>query len=362
MTYINENKIFPLKKYILLALFVASLATISKAQDTYFSQFYAASAKLNPALTGAFNGKYRVAAIYRDQWRKLIEKQVSTYAVTTDLSFNLGRPRKPYADKAAVGITFVSDRMGEFDYAYNQIAVTGAYHKALDPNNTTYLSIGTEISANQKTINYASLSFSDQFNGETGYLLGTNEVLPENNVAYFDYAIGLNFTSTPNDKISIFMGGAIHHLFKPSISFYKFDDATEDNPYQNFVPRKYSAQFNVRLGLADKFHLMPRAIFEIQGGSMKLDAGLNYRILLSAFNGTALQFGTYLRTLRDNKSAFNLDAVIGMVGIEYGNVLLGFSYDASLATLSDPRRRSAFEVSIAYLGNYENELVLCPKF
>ena len=52
-----------------------------------------------------------------------------------------------------------------------------------------------------------------------------------------------------------------------------------------------------------------------------------------------------------------------MVGLEYENVLLGFSYDANISTFTATgTRRNAFEVSVAYLGEYENELVLCPKF
>lgn len=52
-----------------------------------------------------------------------------------------------------------------------------------------------------------------------------------------------------------------------------------------------------------------------------------------------------------------------MVGIEYNNFLLGVSYDTKLNAVGTARdKRGAFEVSIAYLGEYENETILCPKF
>lgn len=44
-----------------------------QAQDQLFSQFYSAANFSNPALTGAFEGKFRVSSIYRDQWRKALD-------------------------------------------------------------------------------------------------------------------------------------------------------------------------------------------------------------------------------------------------------------------------------------------------
>ena len=346
-----------------LSLFVCLLfLTSAQAQDPFFSQFYAAPMNLNPALTGAFNGKYRVSAIYRDQYRKTLESQFSTYAVSTDLRFTPGKFKSAYKDNIGVGVLFLSDRMGEFDYAANQINIAAAYHKSLNPQNNAYLSLGVQFGMNQRTINYGGLSFSDQFNGTTGYVLSTNEALPQNNVAFSDLAVGLNFSANPSPKISIFAGATLHHTLEPSISFYRFDDEEEIDPYESFLPRKYSAQFNIRFPVTQKFHLMPRAVAELHGGNFKADAGFNYRFLLSGYNGTAIQFGTYGRLLSDVEDGVTFDSAIAMMGIEYNNILLGFSYDAHIGSFSNSNRRSAFEISIAYLGSYENELVLCPKF
>lgn len=346
-----------------LSLFICLLFfTSAQAQDPFFSQFYAAPMTLNPALTGAFNGKFRVSGIYRDQYRKTLESQFSTYAVSTDLRFTPGKFKSAYKDNIGVGILFLTDRMGEFDYASNQINISTAYHKSLNPQNSAYLSLGVQFGMNQRTINYGGLTFSDQFNGTTGYVLSTTESLPENNVAFSDLAVGLNFSANPTDNISIFAGATMHHALEPSISFYRFDDEEELDPYESFLPRRYSAQLNVRFPITQKFQLMPRAVVDLQGGNMKIDAGLNYRFLLSAYNGTALQFGTYGRLLSDSENGVGFDSAIVMLGIEYDNILLGFSYDAHIGTFANSNRRSAFEISIAYLGDYENELVLCPKF
>ena len=51
-----------------------------------------------------------------------------------------------------------------------------------------------------------------------------------------------------------------------------------------------------------------------------------------------------------------------MLGFEISSVLLGLSYDLNIGALQAKQRQSAFEISVAYLGNYDNEEIVCPKF
>jgi hypothetical protein len=69
----------------LLTLLLCCWNTRLTAQDKHFTQFYAAPLALNPALTGALDGKYRVSTIYRDQWRKVLDEPIKTFAVGADL-------------------------------------------------------------------------------------------------------------------------------------------------------------------------------------------------------------------------------------------------------------------------------------
>ena len=56
-----------MKKVIFIMLL--GVASFAKAQvDPHFSQYYMHPLWLNPALTGAINGDYRVALIDRNQW------------------------------------------------------------------------------------------------------------------------------------------------------------------------------------------------------------------------------------------------------------------------------------------------------
>ena len=71
--------------YILLLCFSSGLLS---GQDLQFSQYYSAPLQLNPALTGGFGAKYRVSAIYRDQWRAPLDKSIASFGAALDLRFD----------------------------------------------------------------------------------------------------------------------------------------------------------------------------------------------------------------------------------------------------------------------------------
>jgi len=55
-----------MKKLLFTVIFCGVLACASFAQDANFSQFFASPLTLNPALTGKFDGLYRVVGNYRN--------------------------------------------------------------------------------------------------------------------------------------------------------------------------------------------------------------------------------------------------------------------------------------------------------
>src|SRR5436190_16826245 len=69
-------------------MLVMCLAGPVKAQvDPHFTQYYVYPAWLNPALTGAFDGDYRVTGIYRTQWGN-ISSPFSTPGLSADFTTN----------------------------------------------------------------------------------------------------------------------------------------------------------------------------------------------------------------------------------------------------------------------------------
>ncbi|MFM9911534.1 MAG: type IX secretion system membrane protein PorP/SprF, partial [Chitinophagaceae bacterium] len=64
-------------------IFFCLILSTVKAQDPNFSQFFVSPLTLNPALTGKFNGDFRIAGNYRDQWPS-ISKAFITSTVSLD--------------------------------------------------------------------------------------------------------------------------------------------------------------------------------------------------------------------------------------------------------------------------------------
>jgi type IX secretion system PorP/SprF family membrane protein len=346
-----------MNKFLLFSLFLVFLHANAKAQDKHFTQFYAAPLTLNPALTGAFEGRYRVGAIYRDQWRRVLENPIRTFAVAADLRFDA--PGKTNKDDAiGLGLVFFNDKVSVVDFSTTQIAISLAYHKALGRQNRQFLSLGAQLGLTQRNINYEALSFHDEFDGLTGYTGTTLEDLPTNNFAFADYNVGLNYTAQFGRSGRFFAGAALHHFLQPNISFAKAGVQGEK------LYMKYSAQMAASLPLTRDNHvsLLPRVLLAVQGPHMQVNAGANVRTTLGQYGSSALHIGSWLRPARFSDGSVGLDAVVALVGFELNDVLLGLSYDLNLRALQAKQRQSAFEISVAYLGNYDNEEIICPKF
>jgi type IX secretion system PorP/SprF family membrane protein len=343
-------------KILLYTFFFSVLSTPVLAQDKHFTQFYAAPLSLNPALTGAMEGSYRVGAIYRDQWRKVLDNPIKTFSMFADLRFD-ARKKKNNDDAIGLGIMFFNDKVSVIDFSTTQIAVSLAYHKALGVNNRQFLTLGIQGGLTQRNVSYGSLRFHDEFDGSTGYTGQTAEVLPGNNFSYSDFSTGLNYTAEVGKNGRFFAGAAMHHFLQPNISFY------ENTEKGDKLYTKYSAQLSANLPLnrENRAQIQPRLLIAAQGPHMEVNAGANLRFTMGQYGSSALHFGTWARPAR-NSDGFGLDAVVALIGVELNNMLFGLSYDLNLKALEASQRQGAFELSITYLGNYNNEDIMCPKF
>ena len=208
------------------------------------------------------------------------------------------------------------------------------------------------------------MTFGDQFNGIDGYSFATDEDLPGNNFSFGDLAVGLNYAFNPKPRTSLFVGAALHHIFQPQISFYQeeFDDDDEPLGDERLYAR-YSVQASADLPLGPTFSISPRVLWAIQGPHMQINTGANVKFALTDFNNNALYLGGWVRTVRNTDNDLGIDAVVLMAGISQGSFLFGLSYDANLQDLTNYNQgQGAFELSISYFGDFEDDNVLCPRF
>ena len=353
-------------QYAAALVAIAIALSSAAAQDVHFTQFYSAPLLLNPALTGGFEGKLRAGLIYRDSWRGTLDNPFVTTTAGLDFRFPIRAGGRDNGDAAAAGIVFMNDRVKVYDFTHNQIMVSGAYHKLLDKNTNQRLSGGIQVGVGQRNINYGALDFQDEFsiqpNGSSGYFGATREELPPNNLAFLDLNAGINYSYAPRGRAALYAGVAVHHINEPDISFdAQVEDPTVE-PEPQALDRKYSVHVAGAIPLQSTLSLQPRVLAQMQGESIQAVLGTNLRFQFDEFSSTALHVGSWFRGVR-NVDGVGPDAVVALVGFEYKNVLLGTSYDIGLSDFTaNSRGRGALEISLAYLGDYENDSLTCPTF
>lgn len=334
----------------------------SLAQDTQYSQFFAAPLKLNPALTAFFDGNFRLSAINRDQWRRSLEKPINSFTFNGDMRFKLREKTLSNPDFWGAGITFNTDRAGDFGLNTTNLSLSGAFHKALDKNMQQYISAGVQVGVVQRNLSYGNVFFQDQFDGINSYPLATGEFLPANNFGYSDFAVGVHYSITPISSFKVALGGAFHHILEPNTSFYSGEETSGITVTDVPLLRKYQAHLAVTNVVTEAFSYTPRIMYVAQGQHQQILAGLNLRYEIVESNGRAVQVGAWVRPVKDIDN-FDLAALVLMFGIEFDQLNIGLSYDASLSDLSNQYSRlSSFEISLRYIGEYQNDSFFCPEF
>lgn len=350
-------------KYIFFSvIFNLIFAFSANAQDAHFSQFYASPLTLNPALAGTAAGTYRVATIYRDQWRGALDNPLSTFAFSGDLNFVLGED-KNNPDVVGLGFLFMADRVAQFDLNTNQVAVIGSFHKSLDQREKKYLGLGVQLGIGQKSINYEDLTFQDEFNAISGFTLPTGEILPQNNLAYGDFAVGLNYHSASSNKTKLHFGASYAHITTPNISFYRNEDDSNPNLVrENVLDSRITVHASASFRQGQRMDIQPRGIIILQGQDMEVNIGNNFKFMLNDRGTKFFHIGPWIRGV-NNEQGFGIESIVGSVGIELGSMIIGVSYDHNFNDLlTDRKGLNALEFSITFIGEHENEDNFCPTF
>lgn len=352
-----------MKKAGLFFCLIMSIVQITTAQDVRFSQYYAAPLYLNPALSGSYNGMYKLTAIYRDQWRGALNQALYTAGFSADGRFQIGERQN--TDAASGGIMFLTDRTGLYDFNTTFIGLTCAYHKIIDAKSRTYLSGGFRFAMINKSVNYENLTFQDMFNGVDQYSFATSENLPVNTLTFADMAIGLNFSTQPREGALFSIGASVSHILNNNISFYR--DEVINAGEKKFIKearinKLYHVDVQYTFPLSRYFSLGPRTAWRLQGSFMEFTAGSAARLRFRRNARFAMHFGLWGR-VNNFLDSYSFTSVVSMVGFEVNGVIFGFSYDANIPdyiNYSFGIPRNTFELSISYVGNYTNNTIKCP--
>jgi type IX secretion system PorP/SprF family membrane protein len=320
------------------------IGTVS-SQDIHFSQYYTFASAMNPALVGNYDGSFRLAALYRNQWGSILAgKAYQTVAADVDFSFLEGYLR---TDKLAVGVGFYNDISGQAGLSVLNASLSLAYHKGLDKYGKHRLSFALQGAYVQKRI--TDPIFADQFQGhdQTVRNYTAEDLLRGDHT--FDFNAGLYWRSNVKEKIKLNAGFATYHIVQPKEDFIRDSAGVFGN-----LTRRYVADFSMEAFLTKKKNvsLTPEFILQYKDKQMEALPGLlvSYYFNTGFRNNNSVHVGGRYR-LGQGFKGVNGDAFVFLAQLEYKNVRLGFAYDVNLSKLSvATQNRGGFEITLSYIG------------
>lgn len=321
-------------------LAVCLTTSVSAQVDPHFSQYYVYPSWMNPALTGAFDGQYRVSAIYRSQWGNI--SPFNTPGVTAE--FNTEK-------NVSLGLSVLSQKAGNGGYNYTTAYANFAYTGVkFGRNQTKRLVFGLQAGLIDRRFDRNKLTFGDQWNPITGYNPGNQsaESLPRTSASNLDAGFGiLYFDAEPGKKANLFAGASASHITEPDDKF-SYSGTTS-------FPIRYTFHGGVRFMLSDVFSVTPNFLYLRQRNAQEKMVGAYGQYKVN--NETNLMMGVNYRID---------DAISPFLGFTYKNFMLGASYDVNTSELGKIANGSnSFEISISFIGRRvartpEIEFV-CPR-
>jgi type IX secretion system PorP/SprF family membrane protein len=336
-----------MKGFSCAALF-AFFCLSAHAQDPNFSQFFASPLTLNPAFTGKFNGLVRVAGNYRNQW-PTIQNAFTTGTVSVDL--NILDRNIPEMDQFGVGIMGFTDRGGNGILRNNYLSLSTSYHKALDEDGYNQFGVGFQGTYVTKTLDRNGFKFEDMLRSD-GFTGITQESFSGTrlNVSYFDMAAGFLYNGTTNGDNNVYAGLSMYHITRPKEQFREGD---------YYIAPRYTFSAGARFPIGEVNAINISGNFNHEANARNVVFGGAYEFNLSADPNypTNLYLGSWYRWK---------DAIIPYVGLEFGELHIGASYDVNISGLKPgSNTRGGAEVSLIYIRQPRDrdlKKLNCPKF
>lgn len=334
-----------IKKSCFLIVFLLTISMFkSFGQDPIYSQYYANPLYLNPALAGSTLSP-RIIANYRNQWPSL-----KANFVTYNFSYEqyVGKINSTFAllanmDRTAAG-------------AYSTASISFIYTYNLQASHDWFVNMSVQGGVYENTIRWNALIFEDAIHPVHGLsYYHTSETPPDKPTVWLpDFSFG-----TVVGYKDFFYGGiAIHHLAEPHDGLFNKEDSRLYRKYTGHVGCNFKLNNGKTVwGKRKPTTISPAILYQQQ---------LNFKVLSAGvyFNYYPLVAGAWYRCNIENP-----DAVILMLGLQYNNFQIGYSYDITVSKLANVTG-GAHEVSLSYKfenwGNNKSRTkrhaIPCPHF
>ncbi len=337
-----------MKKIISSLIVYTALISVARAQDPNFSQFFASPLTLNPAFTGKFDGVFRIAGNYRNQWPTIANAFVTK---TVSADFGILKNRLPEIDQMGVGILAVTDRAGDGVLVTNYAGLSVAYHKGLDEDGFHQIGAGFQGVFINKRLDILKVKFEDQltplgFTGVTSEIFDNRQL----NLSYFDVNAGVLYNGSTDGFNNFYFGASMYHINRPKESFHGGD-------YLLSPRTTIQAGGKIPAGNHNYIHLAANHSVQAKAHNTVIGGAYSYNVNNDENNPTNLYIGAWYRFK---------DAIIPYIGIEFTGIQIGASYDANTSSLKPATNvRGGMELSLIYIKQPSDpnaKKLNCPKF
>jgi type IX secretion system PorP/SprF family membrane protein len=322
-------------KCVVVLILSLSIVKQSYGQDPAFSQFFSSPLNVNPALTGNINGDWRVISNFRDQWIGPASPYTTGTASFDRKILQHKMPGVPEDDIIGVG------GMLMYDYAMDGIvkstyaSLNLSYSIKLSQEPSIHrLTAGFGGSYGKRFVDFSRLDFEEQFTG-----FGFNTSLPTGEMALSNMKGNLSVNSgltysIRSEKRNFDIGAAMFHINKPKQTFLKDEN-------QRLAMREV-LHANFETFLNDYFVLNVNAIYQNQDRARYYSAGAAVGHFFGEQQDMMINAGLWY---------WSKNAIIPYVGLVYKDMQFGFSYDVTISSLREARRKpSTWEVSFIIRG------------
>jgi type IX secretion system PorP/SprF family membrane protein len=337
-----------MKKLYLIFLLLATGFVKTYAQDPNFSQFFASPLTLNPALTGKFDGTVRIAGNYRNQWPSIPNAFITA---TTSVDFAVMKNRIPETDRWGIGILAMNDKSANGTLVTNNFSLSTSYHKGLDEDGYHTIGVAAQGTYTSRRLDVNKLLFESQLtpNGfdisiDPGESFKGNNL----NVSYFDLQAGVLYSGSSSQGNNFYVGASMYHINRPKESF--------KNGFY-ILNSRVTFHGGGYFPIGQSMTLHASAMHSSQGKATNTTVGAAMSFLANGdeSNPTNFYAGGWMR--------FG-DAIIPYVGLEFGGLRIGATYDVNISSLKPASQsRGGMEVSLIYIKKpIEHRSIPCPKF
>ena len=363
-------------KILLLSLSILITGNL-QSQDIHYTLFNYSPLTLNPALTGAYQGSFRIGGIYRDQWGSVLSNQFQTPSFYADAPlFLIGKKKKNWL---GVGAVLFSDKAGFAGLSNNGIMGSAALHIPTDKKATSVFTIGVQVGMRSRNVDADKLCFEGDLgpiglgcSDQSGVFVGGNsadlDASQLENSSFLDFSAGLLYRSESTKQTDVTIGLSVNHITSPNYALLPLmtTDTTTGTGFdrsETDLPLRIALHGEFNFDMSKKWELTPTFLINqiTNMNELALQGWLGYKLKEKKTDDidVKLRFGVGYRVG---------DAAKLLLGMDYGAFRAAVAYDVNISTLkSETNTVGGFELALSYIAKIYKEpeikpSIFCPKF